>query len=84
MVMEPFGVEHEEASQMNKGILSSNEKTPAEHVLWTESEWSESHHDAADMARLGKKQEFKVRKVALIINSHMLTPDREISISYLQ
>ena len=36
-------------------------KIPGEEVGANGGEWGETRHDAQDMARLGKKQEFKVR-----------------------
>ena len=52
----------EKTFRTSKEGFTASEQASPNHVPVTETEWGESHHDAADMARLGKKQEFKVNE----------------------
>ena len=56
----------EKAFRTSKEDFTASEHPSPDHVPVTETEWGESHHDAADMARLGKKQEFKVNEKKLM------------------
>ena len=59
--MESYGVGHEKVPESTKEVVTLNESSPIDEVPATESGWGELQHDVADMARLGKKQEFKAK-----------------------
>ena len=61
--METYEVEQEKAPRSTKEEFSTSDEPSGNQALVIDSEWGGAlGHDAADMGRLGKKQEFKVQE----------------------